>query len=172
MIRLKVRETLTVLSVTMIAISLAAGPALSGAGDESRDRTAVLDTVQEFFDAMSACDAAAASKVLEPDGRFFRVPEGSPNDRVNHFDNAAFLDRLEDCEEVNVERFWNAEVRVHGLIAMVWAPYDFWSDGRFSHCGVDLFNLVKTESGWRIVGGVYTIEKENCEESPLGSLVR
>jgi len=60
------------------------------------------------------------------------------------------------------ERMWNPEVRIRGFIASVWTPYDFWSDGKFSHCGVDAFNLIKTDEGWRIAGGTYTVERE-CE---------
>ena len=67
------------------------------------------------------------------------------------------------------ERIWNAEVRVNGLIATVTAPYDFWIDGKFSHCGVDSFDFIKTGDGWKIAGGVYTVEQK-CAPSPLGPL--
>jgi hypothetical protein len=58
---------------------------------------------------------------------------------------------------------------MQGRIATVWAPYDFWIDGKFSHCGVDAFDLIKTDKGWRIAGGAYTVELK-CEPSPLGPL--
>jgi hypothetical protein len=67
------------------------------------------------------------------------------------------------------ERIWNPDVRIHGLIATVWAAYDFWIDGKLSHCGVDAFDLIKTPEGWRIAGGVYTVETQ-CSPSPLGPL--
>jgi hypothetical protein len=28
---------------------------------------------------------------------------------------------------------WNPELREHGLIATLWAPYDFWTDGKCNH---------------------------------------
>jgi hypothetical protein len=65
---------------------------------------------------------------------------------------------------------WNPEVRVHGPIASVWTAYDFWVDGKFSHCGVDVFDLVKTAEGWKISGGAYTVERTGCAPSPLGPL--
>ena len=61
------------------------------------------------------------------------------------------------------------DVRIRGFIANVWTPYDFWTNGRLSHCGIDSFELIKTEQGWRIAGGTYTIENK-CEPSPLGPL--
>jgi hypothetical protein len=65
---------------------------------------------------------------------------------------------------------WDPDVRIHGAIAVVWTRYDFWVDGKFSHCGVDAFDLVKTAEGWRIAGGVYTVERTGCPPSPLGPL--
>jgi hypothetical protein len=76
---------------------------------------------------------------------------------------------LQRSKQTNRERIWNPEVRVHGLIATVWAPYDFWTDGKFSHCGIDAFDLIKTADGWKISGGTFTMESA-CEPSPLGPL--
>lgn len=55
------------------------------------------------------------------------------------------------------------QLQVHGNIAQVWAPYNLWVNDTFSHCGVDVFTLIKTASGWRIAALSYTIEKEGCD---------
>jgi hypothetical protein len=55
-------------------------------------------------------------------------------------------------------------------MAAVWTPYDLYVDGEFSHCGIDNFNLLKTDEGWKITGIVFSMEPENCSESPLGPL--
>ena len=47
---------------------------------------------------------------------------------------------------------------------------DFWVDGKFSHCGIDIFDLVKTAEGWKISGLTYTVERTGCAPSPLGPL--
>ncbi|MDG1509236.1 MAG: hypothetical protein P8Q53_05605 [Flavobacteriaceae bacterium] len=59
------------------------------------------------------------------------------------------------------ERYWDAKVLTDGFIASVWAPYDFYLKGSFSHCGVDLFYLVKTDKVWKIAHFGYTRNK-NC----------
>ena len=64
---------------------------------------------------------------------------------------------------------WNPEVRVHGLIATVWTPYNFWIDGKFSHCGIDAFESDQDRGRLEARGGTYTIESK-CEPSPLGPL--
>jgi hypothetical protein len=121
------------------------------------ERDAVLGAVQMFFDTMTAADVEGARKILQPQGRFhaMRMRDGKPDVRAGR--------------RKMRERIWNPDVRVHGLIATVVAPYDFWIDGKFSHCGTDAFDLIKTEEGWRIAGGVYTVESK-CEPSPLGPL--
>lgn len=133
------------------------------------DRDAVLATVQTFFDTMAARDVEGARRVMIPDGRFFAMEMRKPTTALQSFTSEEYFGRLQRSERRNRERIWNPEVRVHGLIATVWAPYDFWTDGRFSHCGVDAFDLIKTAEGWKISGGAFTMEA-TCERSPLGPL--
>jgi hypothetical protein len=69
---------------------------------------------------------------------------------------------------VSLERMWDPEVRIQGAIAAVWTRYDFHRDGKFSHCGTDAFNLVKTAEGWKIASAMWTVERTGCVPSPLG----
>ena len=48
-------------------------------------------------------------------------------------------------------------VMIDGDVAIVWAPYSFEVDGALSHTGVDVFNLLRTEDGWKVTGGVYSV---------------
>jgi hypothetical protein len=133
------------------------------------ERGAVLKVMQAFFDTMAAKDIDGARKILQPQGRFhaMRMRDGKPD--VRAFSNEEYFADLKASKQAMRERMWNPDVRIHGLIATVWAPYDFWIDGKFSHCGIDAFDLIKTEEGWKIAGGSYTIES-TCEPSPLGPL--
>ena len=154
--------------VVLAAILLiaAAGPSAQPA---SADRDAVLSVVQAFFDTMTAKDVDGARRILQPQGRFhaMRIRDGKPD--VRAFSNEEYFADLQASKQPMRERIWNPDVRVNGLIATVQAPYDFWIGGKFSHCGVDAFNLIKTEDGWKLAGGVYTVESQ-CSPSPLGPL--
>lgn len=154
----------------MLALLLAVCFASSAhAQSAAPDRDAVLKTVQAFFDTMTARDVEGARKILQPQGRFhaMRMRDGKPD--VRGFANEEYFADLQASKQTMQERIWNPEVRVNGLIASVSAPYDFWIDGKLSHCGTDQFDLIKTEEGWKIAGGVYTVEAK-CEPSPLGPL--
>jgi hypothetical protein len=152
--------------VVFIALAIAV-PASTQPSSSERD--AILKTVQGFFDTMTAKDVEGARQLLQPQGRFhaMRMRDGKPD--VRAFSNEEYFADLQAGKRKLQERMWNPEVRIQGLIATMWAPYDFWIDGKFSHCGIDAFDLIKTEEGWKIAGGVYTIESK-CEPSPLGPL--
>jgi len=155
----------------MIAIVMAVFavvPTVSAQSTNS-EKDAVLKTVQIFFDTMSAKDVEGSRAVLQPQGRFhaMRIRDGKPD--VRAFSNEEYFADLQASKLKMRERIWNPDVRINGLIATVWAPYDFWIDGKLSHCGIDAFDLIKTEDGWKIAGGVYTLES-TCSPSPLGPL--
>lgn len=129
----------------------------------------ILDVIQELFDAMAAGDADRAAATLLPEGQLVSVRPGDDGESVvavtPHRD---FLVQLAEAAERWIERIWDPEIMVHGPIAVVWTPYDFYRGGVFSHCGMDAFTLVRTRDGWRIAGGTYTVEPTGCPPSPLG----
>ena len=137
----------------------------------SEEREAILAIVQKFFDTMAAADVEGNRAVLTPEARFYALQEkpGGPT-TVRSSSTEEWLKQLATGKRKVRERMWDPEVRVHGGIAVVWTPYDFWIDGKFSHCGVDAFNLVKTPEGWKLSGGTYTVERTGCQPSPLGPL--
>ncbi len=65
---------------------------------------------------------------------------------------------------------WESKVLIHGRIAVVWTAYDFFRNGEFEHGGVEAFNLLKTNAGWKIAGTIFTHEHSDLDESPWGSL--
>ncbi len=49
-------------------------------------------------------------------------------------------------------------------MAIAWTPYEFYVNDKFNHCGVDVFTLMQTAKGWKIMGIVDTRRKENCNK--------
>jgi hypothetical protein len=54
------------------------------------------------------------------------------------------------------------EVKISGDLATVSGRYTFYVGEKFSHCGMNTFNLVKTETGWKIANAASTLEFQ-CE---------
>lgn len=156
------------LLLAVVASGIARAQAPSATTTDA-DRDAVLAVVQAFFDTMETKDVEAARRLLLPESRFHAVGERDGAPTLRTFTAESYLKDLPGRTTAVRERMWNPEVKVHGGIASVWTPYDFWRDGTLSHCGVDVFELVKTPEGWRIAGAAYTVERD-CAPSPLGPL--
>ncbi len=54
-------------------------------------------------------------------------------------------------------------IKIDGPLAIVWAPYKFYFDGKFSHCGVDSFQLVLINGQWKIQYLIDTRRRQGCE---------
>ncbi len=148
-----------------LALTLLFFPPLSEAQSEEKS---VLAVVQRFFDADAAKDVEGARDVTFPEARFFSVRTEDGQKVVRNFTIKGYLEDLPAREETVRERMWEPTVLIHQEIAVVWTRYDFYRDGRFSNCGIDAWNLIKTPEGWKISGGSYTVERMDCPESPLG----
>ena len=135
---------------------------------QSASRDSVIAVVNQFFRAMESSDSAAAARTVHGPGSTyaFRVQGDSATMRSESL--SGFPSMLVRNQRKLVERMWDPTVHVHGPIAVVWTQYDFHIDGRFSHCGIDAFTVVRLAEGWRIVNIAYTTEQTGCKPSPLG----
>lgn len=61
------------------------------------------------------------------------------------------------------ERISKYVVQIDDNLASVWTPYEFYLNGKFSHCGVNNFQLFKTEEGWKIVSILDTRRRKKCK---------
>lgn len=154
-----------VLALIVLTLPLAASSA-----DEAEDRKAVIAVIDAFFAGMTAKDVDSMREIMTEDGILYGYRETTEGLSVINPTHASYLDGLATRESVPIERYWNPTVMLHDRLAVVWTPYDFYSDGVFSHCGINSFSMLKTDDGWKITGVVFSMEPEGCEPSPLGPL--
>ena len=142
--------------------------AMSCGAQTSGEDQAVIAKVQALFDAMAAHDSVAATALVIPEGRLM---VSRANGTVSNSTLGGFAARLATAKSPYIERMWNPKVMVRGGIAVLWTEYDFHTDGKLTHCGIDSFQLVKMPEGWKISGLAYTVEPTGCAPSPLGPRV-
>ena len=53
-------------------------------------------------------------------------------------------------------------VKVDAALASVWTPYKFYYKGKFSHCGVNSFQLVRLNGEWKIQYLIDTRRQQPC----------
>jgi hypothetical protein len=133
---------------------------------EGAEHALVEAAVQGVFDAINNADPDVLRAVMMPEARVVAVRPGQ-SPATSSVEEMASL--VADPPQRFVERMWNPEVEIQGPLASVWAPYDFYRDGEFSHCGVDAFHLIQVDGTWRIESLVYnTLQPPDCAMHPNG----
>jgi len=60
------------------------------------------------------------------------------------------------------ERIVFGAIHIDGNLASIWTPYSFYYDGKFSHCGVNSFQMVRLNGIWKIQYLIDTRRKNGC----------
>lgn len=125
----------------------------------------VKAAVNKLFTGMKSSDAAlirssfADSAILQT---IARNKEGAViirNETVDAFAKAvASMPKDAADERISFET-----IKIDGPLAIVWTPYNFYYEGKFSHCGVNSFQLVKMNGEWRIQYLIDTRRKQGCK---------
>ena len=143
------RRTLATLLLALFPLAVHAG---------TPDDQAVLAPIQAMFSGMSARDAAAIRKPTLPGGVMVLMRDGKPV-QITFEDFATRV--AKPGKETIEERIHDPLIRIDNDLAVVWAPFDFYVDGKINHCGTDLFNMVRQDGEWRIAS-VADTSRSHC----------
>ena len=61
------------------------------------------------------------------------------------------------------ENIHEYRIEENGLLATVTTSYTFYYNGEKSHCGTNVFNLVKMDGNWKILFLMDSRRKQNCD---------
>ncbi|RZL48200.1 MAG: hypothetical protein EOP00_09825 [Pedobacter sp.] len=136
----------------------------NGFSQTKSEEDAVKSTINMLFDGMRSSDtmmlrkAFATKNTLETiaktkDGKFVVKTEN-----VNDFIKSVGTPHNEKYDE----RIVFTKVLIDANLASVWTDYKFYIGDKFSHCGVNSFQLFKGEDGWKIIYLIDTRRKDNC----------
>jgi hypothetical protein len=141
------------------SLSISAGAQAPPPAEPHPEQPAILAVIDKFMEAIGTNDARLMADIRAKDG-FVVVTrtgqDGNPLVRRRAFDAGGA------GQGSNRERYWDPVVHVRGGIAVVWTPYEFWSNGKSSHCGIDVFDLYKEQGAWKISHAMWTVEPEAC----------
>ncbi|HET7039228.1 MAG TPA: nuclear transport factor 2 family protein [Gemmatimonadales bacterium] len=127
----------------------------------------VVAVVRAFFDGMRSKDTAALRVLTHPSARLIGTgPTQEGQLRVDEVPMDRFLQIVAGAPGTLDEKIWDPEVRVDGDLATVWTQYAFYYDGKFSHCGVDAFQLARIAEGWKVVQIADTRRTAGCPTPP------
>lgn len=122
-----------------------------------QSETAALAPVQAMFDGMARRDAAAIKASWVPGSVLVVAVEGNLRQMtVEYFANRVATSGTTHIEE----RIHDPQVRIDHDLAFVWAPFNFFIDGKLDHCGRDLFSLNEKNGRWQIVALAATTRRD------------
>lgn len=120
----------------------------------------VKATINSFFDGMRNSDSTTLKNNLAVNAVFQTI---SSNNEVKSQNPSGFVTSVGKAAKGSLdERITFGSINIDGNLAAVWTPYEFYLNGKFSHCGVNSFQLHKENGQWKIQYVIDTRRKEGC----------
>ena len=146
--------------LTALTVLLVTGNLSAQSAEDS-----VKTVVNNLFVAMKNGDASLFKTVFSDSAilqTISRSKEGKTLVRTESVDEfASFVSQLK--KDSADERIRFETIKIDGPLAIVWTPYNFYYNGKFSHCGVNSFQLVRFDDGWKIQYLVDTRRRTGCK---------
>jgi hypothetical protein len=160
-------RTSLAIAVAMALISVPHQEAAAQAPAKATDaRAAVIAIADSALAAITRGDVIAFTDLMVPEAVMFPT---STRDGVT-----VYRVRTREAQRTApmtgiIERGFAPQAMVSGGVAMVWYPYDLYVNNAWSHCGADVFTLVKSAGQWRIASMAWSAEQPPlCEKHPAG----
>lgn len=137
---------------------------------QASEEEAVKATIDSFFTAFHAQDSLGMSSLVSQDVVLQTIgsnKEGKTILRTEKF-NDLIRSIVSIPDSLNfLEKLLDYSIQIDGAMANVWTPYEFWLNHKFSHCGVNSFQLFKDADNWKIVYLIDTRRREGCQTDPI-----
>ena len=133
----------------------------------------VKTVINKMFAAMKNSDGLMLQSVFADQVIFQTITKDNEgNTIVKTEEVTAFIEQVSKAEPNSLDEQisfegkneWAGTVKVDGPLAIAWTPYRFFYKGKFSHCGVNSFQLVRLKGEWKIQYLIDTRRKMGCGE--------
>ena len=134
---------------------------------QSSEEDQVKATIEEFFEAFHKQDTTALKAFATDDMVMQSIGKNREGKvQLKQSDYSSFVKSIGSIpqEKSFEEKLLGFNIQVDGPMANAWTPYEFWFDGKFSHCGVNSFQLIKQDDAWKILYLIDTRRRESCDQ--------
>jgi hypothetical protein len=134
---------------------------------QNPDELEVKNTIIRFFDAFHKQDSVAINALVFKGLTLQSI--GKDEQGITQLHSEEFSTFLKSIVSIPKdqkfeEKLLGFNIQVDGDMANVWTPYEFWFNGKFSHCGVNSFQLAKLDNAWKIIYLIDTRRKKGCAQ--------
>ncbi|WP_396589696.1 nuclear transport factor 2 family protein [Allomuricauda sp. R78024] len=150
-----------VILITFIKVN-AQGPNAS-----EYDKQAVKDVVETFFDGFHKQDSMIIKSTLANDvvlQTTARNKQGKTLFKTEKIKKLiTSITSIPDSISFE-EKLTSFSIQVDRTMANAWVGYEFWLNDKFSHCGINSFQLINFDGEWKIIYLIDTRGKAGCLE--------
>lgn len=156
-----------------VLLALAGGPAMAARNDD-RDVAAIRQVVEAFRTSILQKDKARFTALffsddpqrvtwqfVNDDARLARLRGVKPDAKKARYlpqsNYLSFIDSIVTSAQASEEVFSDLRIDTDGEVASVGFDYAYLEDGRQTNRGRELWQLVRTEDGWKIISVVWTM---------------
>jgi|SRR6185312_729055 len=124
----------------------------------------VKSAVNQLFTAMKNADSALLVSSFADSAILQTLIDKNGKVEVKTESVADFAGQIAKMEKnILDERIQFDVIRIDGALAIVWAPYQFYYKGKFSHCSADSFQLIRINGKWKIQYLIDTRRSHGCQ---------
>lgn len=150
--------------ITISTIFLLAAVAIVGQTGKVADTFKTSDdpaTIPDLlFKAMREKNQENIRGLFLPEGQLVALdkpPDGKGFSNPRTFFAEGFAKNIANVKGEIIERMQDKKVEITGDLAVVSGRYTLHIGEKFSHCGINTFNLLRTENGWKIINAASTL---------------
>ena len=124
------------------------------------------EVIETFFEVFHQKDTTSLKDFFMHDARLTSVQNSLDDVRTKEESVEDFIKAIGSIpDDLSFEeRLLGFNVVDASGMTLVLTPYEFYVNGSFSHCGTNVFTLVKMESKWKILA-LYDTRNKSCEFS-------
>lgn len=123
----------------------------------------VKATINQLFTAMKNADSALLMNAFADSAVLQTIGSRAGKVIIRNEKVTSFAQQIKTLPKGAAdERITFQTILVDGPLALVWTPYQFYYQEKFSHCGVNSFHLVRIDGKWKIQYLIDTRRKEPC----------
>ena len=130
---------------------------------QSDEESAIKKTINNLFTGMKTVDSTLTRTAFAPAAIMQTITNKEGKTGIRTESVSDFIKFIgTPHQEKYDERIVFTKILIDGPLASVWTDYKFYLGEKFSHCGVNSFQLVKGDKGWQIVYIIDTRRKTGC----------
>ena len=125
----------------------------------------IKKTITTFFEGLHQGDSTLLKTTIHKDLKTQTTFTNRKGVRILKTDSRENLLKAiasKKPSDVYFEKLLSYTIKVDGNLASVWTPYEFYLNGKFSHCGANSFQLFNNNGTWEIIYLVDMRRRQNC----------